>query len=164
MGAKTKAGVVISVTVIAGTLALIKPSEGRYTHAYADPANPHIASICYGETQGVKFGDVKTPEECDEMLARRLPDYLGPIYELLPDLPDNRAIAYGDAAYNMGVGILTRRSNDVPGTSIVDLEKRGQWPAACKRLLLFVYANGQKLPGLVKRREREYEVCMGSQH
>ena len=161
MGAKTKSGVAISAAVIAGTIALIMPSEGLRTHAYPDPANPHLATICYGETQDVRFGDVKTPEQCGEMLAKRLPGYLRPIYEMLPDLPDNRAIAYGDAAYNMGVGVLTRRSNDVPGTSIVDLEKRGEWRSACKRLLLFVYANGAKLPGLVKRRQKEYEVCMG---
>ena len=151
----------ISATVIAGVMALLMPAEGLRTRAYPDPANPHIATICYGETQGVEFGDVKTPQECADMLAKRLPDYLTPIYNLLPGLPDNRAIAYGDAAYNMGVGILTRRSNDVEGTSIVDLEKRGRWKDACKRLTLFVYAGGKKLPGLVARRQKEYAVCMG---
>ena len=152
----------ISTAVLLGTAALVMPSEGMRTRAYPDPGNPEIATICYGETQGIEFGDVKTPAECKAMLMERLPDYLVPIYELLPDLPDNRAIAYGDAAYNMGVGILTRRSNGKVGTSIVDLERAGNWQAACKRLGVFVYAGGKKLPGLVKRRQKEIEVCLGA--
>ena len=158
------------MAVIIGAAALIKPAEGLRLRAYPDPANPALATICYGETQGVHFGDIRTQGECEQMLADRLPDYLGPIYELLPDLPDNRAIAYGDAAWNMGVGILTRRAKgakgangqDILGTSIVDLERAGKWQDACKRLGLFVYAGGKKLPGLVKRRQKEMDVCLNN--
>ena len=159
--------IAIPTAVIIGAAALIKPAEGLRLRAYPDPANPALATICYGETQGVHFGDIRTQGECEQMLADRLPDYLGPIYELLPDLPDNRAIAYGDAAWNMGVGILTRRvkganGQDILGTSIVDLERVGKWQDACKRLGLFVYAGGKKLPGLVKRRQKEMDVCLNN--
>ena len=159
--------IAIPMAVIIGAAALIKPAEGLRLRAYPDPANPALATICYGETQGVHFGDIRTQGECEQMLADRLPDYLGPIYELLPDLPDNRAIAYGDAAWNMGVGILTRRAKgangqDILGTSIVDLERAGKWQDACKRLGLFVYAGGKKLPGLVKRRQKEMDVCLNN--
>lgn len=168
----------ISVAVLSGSADLIRPHEGLRLRAYPDPGNGAIATICYGETQGVNFGDVRTAEECEAMLLERLPDYLGPIYKLLPDLPDHRAIAYGSTAWNMGVGILTRRSSkclrfaandpnkcvqsaEIPGTSIVDLERAGQPAQACARLKRFVYAGGKKLPGLEKRRAAEYRVCMG---
>lgn len=159
--------IAIPAAVLLGTAALIMPAEGLRTRAYPDPSNPAIATICYGETQGVQFGDTHSPEECKQMLAKRLPDYIGPIYKALPDLPDNRAIAYGDTAWNMGSGVITRRAKDktgkeIPGTSIADLERAGNWPAACARLKEFVYANGKKYAGLVKRREAAYQVCMGA--
>ena len=72
--------IAIPTAVIIGAAALIKPAEGLRLRAYPDPANPALATICYGETQGVHFGDVRTQGECEQMLADRLPDYLGPIY------------------------------------------------------------------------------------
>lgn len=157
----------ISVAVLTGTANVIKPQEGLVLKAYADPSNPALATICYGETDGVKFGDKHTAGECEAMLIERLPDYILPIKKQLPDLPDNRLIAYGDAAWNMGAGIISRRAKnkstgkDITGTSIVDLERAGKWQDACDRLKQFVYAGGKKFNGLVKRREAEYKICMG---
>jgi lysozyme len=149
-----------SAGIVAALVSFTSPFEGERTKAYPDPANPKVATICYGETQGVHFGDTKTPDECKEMLKRRIPDYLGPVDRLLPNLPDNRRIAYGDAAYNAGDGILTRRSNGQPGTSIVDLERLGKWQDACRRLLLFDRASGKQLPGLTRRRKAESDLCL----
>jgi lysozyme len=128
---------------------------------YPDPADPTIATICYGETQGVMFGETKTPQECLQMLETRIPDFLAQVDRLLPNLPAGRRIAYTDAAYNMGAGILTRRTNGQAGTSIVDLERAGKFMDACRRLLVFDRAGGKELPGLVKRRQQEYSRCSG---
>lgn len=154
-----------SAGIIAAIAAFTSPFEGLRTKAYPDPANPKIATICYGETQGVHFGDTKSPAECLEMLKTRLPDYLGPIDKQLPNLPDNRRIAYADAAYNLGAGILTRRAvggdgMPIPGTSIVDLERSGKWSEACRRLQLFDRAGGKQLPGLMRRRQAESSLCL----
>lgn len=162
----------ITVSVLTGTAALVMPAEGERLVAYADPANPALATICFGETQGVKFGDTRTHEECVQMLVERLPDYILPVSKLLPDLPENRLVAYSDAAWNMGVGIITRRDcaardgskkciKTVAGTSIQDLEKAGAWQKACARLKTFITAGGKVYKGLVRRREAEYKVCMG---
>lgn len=162
------------VGVVAAIAAFISPFEGERLKAYPDPADPAIATICMGETRDVNFGDVATHEECQARLFARIPDYLGPIDKMLPDLPDNRRIAYTDAAWNLGVGILTRRSTkcvswqegkcdrrvDVPGTSIVDLERASKPADACARLLAFDHAGGRSWPGLVKRRRAEFDVCM----
>lgn len=161
--------------LIAAIAAFTAPFEGLRTTAYPDPADPKIATICYGETQGVKFGDTKTPAECLEMLKKSIKEYLAEVDQLLPGLPDGRRIAYADAAYNMGAGIITRRECAktidtkegkrcvafVAGTSIADLERAGKWQDACRRLLVFDRAGGKQLPGLTKRRQAEYRQCMG---
>lgn len=162
MSVKNTALVGSGLGVIAAIAALIMPSEGLRLKAYADPVG--IPTICYGETQGVHYGDTKTKVECDAMLYKRIGDYLGPVDKIMPGLPDNRRIAYTDFAYNVGVGNLKKRTvidgKEIVGTSIIDLEKAGKWQKACERLNQFFYAGGKKLPGLVKRRAEEYKICM----
>lgn len=141
--------------IVVAIAAMIAQNEGLRTKAYPDPAKSTIATICYGETQGVHFGDTKTPEECRLMLEKRIPDYLGPVDKLMPNLPDNRRIAYTDFVYNAGIGNLQK-------SGIPALEKAGKWQDACSKLKRYVYSNGRILPGLVKRREQEYKVCTNS--
>lgn len=166
----------ISATVLTGTAQNVEELEGLELTAYPDPAAPELATICYGETQGVHFGDVRTPEECEEMLIRRLPDYILPIKKLLPNLPERRQVAYAIAGWNLGVGVITKRSKgcvtadkkgaclkqaEIPGTSIADMELAGYWQGACSRLLSFTSAAGKHYNGLIHRRDREYRICMG---
>ncbi|MTD32404.1 glycoside hydrolase family protein [Paludibacterium sp. dN 18-1] len=106
-----------------------------------------------------------THDQCVAQMAKRVPDYLGPVDKLMPGLPDNRRIAYTDTAWNLGTGVLTLRSKNregqpVTGTSIVDLERVGKWQDACNRLLKFDKAGGKVLPGLVKRREEARNLCL----
>lgn len=143
-----------AVAVVAAIAALIMPSEGIRLKAYADPVG--IPTICYGETQGVHYGDTKTKTECEEMLYKRIGDYLGPVDKMMPGLPDNRRISYTDFAYNVGVGTLQK-------SRIPSFEKAGEWKKACAELNRYVYAGGKKLNGLVKRRAEEYAICMNSQ-
>ena len=137
--------------IIALIAAFIAPSEGTRTKAYRDPVG--IWTICTGETQGVYPGQTKTEAECKAMLADRIPDYLGPVDAMMPGLPNNRRIAYTDFAYNGGVGMLRK-------SSIPALERAGKWREACAVLKRYIYAGGKVLPGLVKRREKEYQTCL----
>ena len=139
--------------VVALCVAMIGVHEGLRTHAYKDPARATLATICYGETQGVYFGETKTRVECNAMLASRIADYLGPVDSMIPGLPDNRRVAYTDFAYNAGVTAL-RRSR-IPG-----YEAAGNVQAACHELTRYVYAGGRKLPGLVRRRADEEKLCL----
>ena len=166
----------LSTTVLMDTADGVSELEGLETTAYPDMGNPAIATVCYGETEGVSFGDRYTPEQCAEMLIKRLPDYLAPINKLLPNLPDNRQVAYGLFSWNLGVGALTLRSKkcvaknsqgvcikkvDIPGTSIVDLDRSGDWQAACRRMLRFDHIGAKVIRGLTIRRQKEYRICMG---
>lgn len=166
----------ISTSVLYDTADGVSEEEGRATVAYADLADPKLATVCYGETQGVQFGDTYTPEQCAEMLIKRLPDYILPIKKMLPNLPDHRLVEYSKAAWNLGVGVVTRRIQrcekadkqgkcvqwgDIPGTSIKDMELAGYWQGACARLLSFTAGGGKHFNGLIKRREKEFSRCMG---
>lgn len=142
-----------AAVVVAAIAALIMPSEGLSLKAYKDPVG--IPTICYGETQGVHYGDTKTKEECEAMLYKRIGDYLWPVDKMMPGLPDNRRIAYTDFAYNVGVGTLQK-------SRIPSFEKAGEWQKGCDELNRYVYAGGKKLNGLVKRRAEEYKICMGN--
>ena len=166
----------ISANVLTESAEFIEDFECMVTTAYPDPANPNIPTICMGETQDVNFGDKYTEEQCWEMLVKRLPDYILPINKLLPDLPENRQIAYASATWNLGTGLMTWRTKrcvqkdlfgnctkkvEIPGTSIVDLERAGNTQAACDRLLLFDKAGGKVLNGLTIRRKKERKICLG---
>ena len=165
MTTKKRAGIAGAAGIIAAIAMMIMPHEGLRTTAYRDIAKPWIWTICYGETQDVKEGDTATEEECYERLLERIPDYLDPIDKMLPRLPDNRRIAYASAAWNLGVGVIKRRSldgngNPIPGTSIYDLERAGKPKQACDRLLVFNSAGGKYFRGLAKRRAAEHTVCV----
>lgn len=166
----------ISVSVLSQTTSDAMISEGESLVAYADPARPDLATICFGETKGVKFGDKATHEECVKRLIQRMPDYILPVKALMPNIPDSRLMAYSDTAYNGGVGILTRRATrcakanasgqciksvEIPGTSIVDMELAGYWQGACARLLVFTAGSGKHFNGLIARREKAFKTCMG---
>jgi lysozyme len=70
-------------------------------------------------------------------------------------LPPQRKAAYTSAAYNIGVDAFCR-------SSMARKENAGDVQGACDALLLYVYAKGVKLPGLVKRREQERELCLAA--
>jgi len=166
----------ISANTLTVTVDEVEQWEGLATTAYADMADPELATVCYGETEGVQFGDRYTPEECEAMLIKRLPEYILPIKVRLPNIPDNRTAAYGIASWNLGRGLVTLRTKkcvekklitgacvkkvEIPGTSIADLEDAGAWQLACSRLLEFDHAGGKKIRGLTRRRQAEYIFCI----
>jgi len=145
--------IVGGAAIVAACAVFIAPNEGMRTHAYLDPAG--ILTICDGETQGVTPSERRTPAQCRAMLARRIPDYLGPVDAMMPGLPDNRRVAYTDFAYNAGVAAL-RRSR-IPG-----YERAGRVVDACNELLRYVYAGKRKLPGLVARRQKGRDLCLSN--
>ena len=132
---------------IALIAAFIAPNEGERTHAYRDPVG--VWTICDGDTQGVHEGQIETPAQCKARLARRIPDYLGPVDRMMPGLPDNRRVAYTDFAYNAGVGSLSR-------SRIPALERAGRWQEACTLLPTLNTLHGMVL----RRRLKEEDLCL----
>lgn len=125
--------------------------EGLRTVAYLDPVN--IATICYGETQGVKLGQSATPDQCKALLSDRLQQFNEGVSRCIsaPMSPARRA-AVVSFSYNVGVGALC--------SSTFAKKLNAGDPTACDELLRWTRAKGVVLPGLVKRREQERALCL----
>lgn len=83
------------------TIGVVTLNEGYSEPAYYDSAN--VLTICYGETKGVKRGEVRTKSQCDSQLRASLESH-GKIFDNVPSsVPDVVALGMLDMAYNVGV-------------------------------------------------------------
>jgi len=142
--------------VLTSLVVLVGGFEGLRTYAYRDPVG--IPTICFGETRGVKMGDKKSVEECKDMLANRLIEFDREISNprCLRDaaaIPDDSYIAFVSLAYNIGSGAFCR-------STLARKANTGQLAGACREILRWDKAQGIRLPGLVKRRKAEHDLCM----
>lgn len=130
----------------------VASAEGLRTVVYLDPVG--IPTYCFGETKGARVGDTYTPEQCKEQLGARVAEFGRGVDRCIDHpLPATRKAAYTSAAYNIGIEAFCK-------SSMARKENAGDVPGACDALRLYVYAKGVKLPGLVKRREQERELCL----
>lgn len=151
----TRAGIgkgAAAAAAIALASTFIAPWEGRELRAYRDIVG--VPTICYGETRGIRIGDIATPAECDSMLARAVTEFEQAIRPCLPPvLPDKTRAAFISAAYNIGSAAFCRSS----------MSKRalaGDMRSACDALLLWVKAGGKTVKGLINRRNAERALCL----
>lgn len=127
-------------------LRAIKRFEGCKLTAYKCPAG--IWTIGYGETLGVKEGDVWTQEQADQRLRARAGQFLLAVLKRCPRLhlePPERWIACADLAYNIGVGAFG-------ASSVCRRTNRGEFEQAAEAFLLWNKAGGRVLKGLTLRR------------
>jgi len=61
--------------------------------------------------------------------------------------------AYVSFTYNVGSGNFCKY--------IAPVLNKGDYDAACKKILLFDRAGGKVYPGLTRRRQEEYRQCSG---
>lgn len=141
------------VGIVAICIACIAPAEGLRRVAYRDPIG--IPTICFGETRGVKLGDKATTEQCKAMLADRVTkDFIPGVEKCITrPMPDSRKASFVSLAYNVGVETFCK-------SSVARKYNAGDDQGACDAMLLYVKARGITLPGLVKRREQERELCL----
>ena len=71
----------------------------------------------------------------------------------IEDLPFSVEVALTDFTFNLGEGTLKK-------SSVLMYVNGGMFTEACNAMTKYVYGGGVKLPGLVKRRNREKEVCL----
>jgi len=139
---------------------LVARWEGLRTTAYLDRiASPPVWTICYGETDGVVPGEVRTEAECAEGLARGLERYWRGWMEAVTEetamtrLPPTRSAAFGSFTWNVGQG-AARRS-----TATARLN-RGDIVGACESMTWFNQSGGIRIRGLENRRSDEREFCL----
>ena len=149
-----KSRIVKGTALGAAAIALIGGFEGLRTIAYRDPVG--IPTICFGETRNVRIGDVKTIDDCKQMLGTRLLEFESGMRACLtnPDtIPDGAYIASLSLSYNIGTGAFCK-------SSVRQYLNAGNIPKACDSFLNFVKAGGMVLPGLVRRRQEERIICL----
>lgn len=140
----------------AATLALAagiaKGYEGLRHHEYSDVGG--VPTICYGHTGGVKRGQTDTQAQCNALLTRDMNHALEGVLGCLDrPMTQGQQAAFGDLAYNIGVPRFCR-------SSIARRFNAGDIKGACAAIKWYVYASGVRLPGLVRRRQSEYVLCM----
>lgn len=136
---------------LAMATALVSHFEGRSLLAYLDPVG--IPTICYGSTAGVKLGQTKTPEECSALLAGELGQACASVDKLARvALPPARRAALCSFVYNVGPTAFA-------SSTLLRKLNAGDSRGACAELSRWTYAGGRQLPGLVKRRSAERELC-----
>ncbi len=149
---KRKSAAAGGAGAIAIAVAFIMPWEGRELRAYRDIVG--VWTICYGDTRGVKPGQVASVSECDSMLAKSVRGYADGIAKCLPaSLPDKTRAAFISAAYNIGVSGFC-------GSSMSRRAKAGDLRGACDALLLWNKAGGKVVKGLTNRRQAERALCL----
>lgn len=80
---------------------IVQVNEGYSTKAYYDSAK--VLTICYGETKGVKHGEVRTKAQCDKQLKESLLAHAQVLDDVPNKTPDVVALGALDMAYNVGV-------------------------------------------------------------
>ena len=139
-----------------GCLDLIKECESFRAKPYRCPAG--VPTIGYGSTRyadgrAVSLNDPPITEaEAQEIMKATLQQYEAAVnrYVTVP-LNQNQFDALVDFAYNAG-------AQNLRTSTLLKLLNQGDYAAAADQFSKWVYGGGEKLPGLVKRREIEKEL------
>jgi lysozyme len=136
-------------------VALIAAFEGYRPAPYADPIQ--IPTVCYGHTgPDVKLGQpARTADQCRDLLSVDLQRAWDAEdrYITVSLEPWTRA-ALASFIYNVGVDTFRK-------STVLRLINHGKTLEACDALTWYDKANKQQLPGLVRRRAAERQLCRG---
>ena len=139
----------------AGATALAVPLvmlyEGTVLQSYRDPIG--IITACVGHTgPELRMGQRYTRQQCEDMLYGDLLKHADALNCIKTPLADNQKAAFLSFAFNVGNGAFCK-------STLVRKANAGDLMGACAELSRWVMAGGRELPGLVKRRAAERELC-----
>lgn len=144
---------ITAMTVSAATLVGIAGYEGYSSTAYV-PVKGDVPTIGWGTTAGVKKGDTIEPTQALQRLYRDTEMAKTGIGRCVKvPLSQNELDAYLSLSYNIGAKAFC-------GSTLVKKLNKKDYKGACAELKRWVYSQGRKRPGLVKRREQEYQTCI----
>jgi lysozyme len=149
-----------TIGATAAVVASIAAFEGYRDRAYDDGVG--VQTIGFGTTQTgsgpVKPGDKTDPVRAVVILASDADRIAMQLATCIGDVPLYRYEwdAYVSWAYNVGTGAACN------STLVKKLKQQPpDYAGACRELLKWTRAGGRELPGLVKRRQAEYQMCIG---
>lgn len=142
---------IAALVIGAAGLALIKDSEGLRLNTYRDPVG--IPTVCYGHTgPDVRMGQRYTHAQCEAILIEDIRKHkVGLDRCITAPLNQNQQDAVVSLAFNIGVSATCK-------STLVRKLNAGDYVGASQEFPKWVYSKGQKLPGLVTRRERERQL------
>ena len=147
--AKLVAKIGAGATAIAVPLVMLY--EGTVLQSYRDPIG--IVTACVGRTgPELRMGQRYTRQQCEDMLYGDLLKHAQALDCIKQPMTDGQKAAFLSFAFNVGNkafcdSTLARKAN------------AGDMPGACAELSRWTRAGGRELPGLVKRRAAERELC-----
>ena len=146
---------VAALVLSASTLVGIALNEGYRDEAYT-PVPGDVATIGFGKTKGVKAGDKTTPQRAlVDLLADANSHSEGIKKCIRVPLYTWEFSAYSSLAYNIGVGAFC-------GSTLVKKLNAEDYAGACEAIKAWDKFKGKPLRGLTKRRQQEYQTCIGA--
>ena len=144
---------IVGAAAAAGLLALVPKFEGTKLTTYRDPIG--VLTYCTGATEDAAWGKTYSPAECREQLDRDLARHAeGLMACIKAPMTAGQKVAFVDLAYNGGVGAVCN-------STLARKANAGDMAGACAELSKWTRAGGQVLPGLVRRRQAERDLCEG---
>lgn len=142
-------------TIGAGAVALAVPLvakyEGTVLRSYRDPIG--IVTACTGHTgPELRDGQSFTRQQCEEILYKDLTKHADALACVRQPLTDGQRAAFVSFAFNVGESAFCR-------STLVRKANAGDIDGACAELSRWTYAGGKQLPGLIKRRAAERQLC-----
>lgn len=143
------------VLVSAGLITSVTQLEGTRYVPYEDIVN--VWTVCEGYAgPDVVRNKRYTRAECDALTTRELKAKGEAVLRCTNvKLAQHEYDAYTLFAYNVGTGAYC-------GSSLLKKLNAGDHVGACNGLLAWTYAGGKHVPGLLKRREYERQLCLGN--
>ena len=144
-----------SLALSGAALVGIATHEGFVGHTYIDAVG--IPTIGFGTTKDVKPNQTITPERALIRLLQDANVMEKQLKQCIGDVPmhQHEWDAIVSWTYNVGTGAACK-------STLVKKLKADDYSGACNELSRWTYAGGKQLPGLVKRREHERQMCLGT--
>ena len=145
----------LAAKIGAGATALAIPLvmlyEGTVLQSYRDPIG--IVTACVGHTgPELRMGQRYTRQQCEDMLYGDLLKHAQALDCIKQPMTDGQKAAFVSFAFNVGNKALC-------DSTLARKANAGDMAGACAELSRWTRAGGRELPGLVKRRAAERELC-----
>lgn len=141
----------VGAAVLALTVPTVAYFEGTVPRTYRDPIG--IVTACVGHTgPELRMGQTFTQAQCTEMLYADLLKHTAALDCVKTPMTDGQKAAFLSFAFNVGSGAFC-------GSTLARKANGGDMAGACAELSRWTLAGGKELPGLVKRRKAEREMC-----
>ena len=138
----------------AAALVGIAVHEGYRGEAY-EPVKGDVPTIGFGTTEGVEMGDRTTPERALILLLKDANKFQNAVKRCAPvPMYQYEFDAYVSLTYNIGEGAFCK-------STLVKKLNAGDYGGACQEIRKWDKFKGKPLPGLTKRRQEEYQKCLG---